>query len=285
MVKSSHSLEEGIQLLENAKDFASYVVTKYPQVNEKGELNYYLSGSLLVMLLSQAKSFDLLDTSKIPKISVIQTKSITENASNKLKLFARKIGDLDFVETSAYKQLKSYIPDVYHDPEGYFKEKEKFLFGGEGGPFMEELSESQRNIFEKSNSGKRVTCDSAKEYVLSSAVRINLNNQDYFISDPLNLFGYKFVSILKKFPYDSQKLKRDFKLIYSAFLEMYSEEELIEKSYEILTNFENANFDDNRGRENYIKKISENLSWDNSSDARSLKHFIRKIKEYSLEKS
>lgn len=282
MVKSSHSLEEGIQLLENAKDFASYVVTKYPQVNEKGELNYYLSGSLLMMLLSQAQYFELLDSSKIPEIKIAERRQIPLDLSDKLKQFARKIGDLDYVETSAYKKAKSELPDEYVEPEKYAEEKSKFLpFGGESFS-LTDFSKSSREILFQSLNSDKIICDSPKIYGEMEIAKIRLGNKDYFITDPLNFFGCKFLSILQKFPKKADSLKRDFNVLLPVFSELYSEQDLIKSTYELIDNFQNANLKQPTLIKDCFKKVKRNLFFNFDSESRTLKSFLHKLKKYDL---
>jgi len=279
MVIRTLSLEQRTQLLQDAKEFANYITIKYPQVNEKGELNYYISGSLLVMLLSQINEFEVLDPSKIPEISIIQKKEIKPELSDKLKSFARKIGDLDYVETSAYKQLKSEIPDEYFDNEGYIKEKNKFLpLNGESLSLQELPTSLRENLFE-SEKNKKILCDSAKEYDKMEVVRINLGNKNYFITEPKNLMGYKFLSLLQKFPRKVQELKKDFKILHSVLSEIYSEQELVENTYEIFRSFEKikANTEDNI--RNYVKKVNRTLIFDNSVESKEIKSFLNKLKK------
>ena len=281
MTNNTLSLEQRAQLMQNAKEFANYITTKYPQVNEKGELNYYLSGSLLVMLLSQVNEFEVLDSSKIPEIRIIQRKEIKPEILDKLKLFARKIGDLDYVETFAYKQLKSEIADEYLDNEKYIQEKSKFLpFGGEN-LSLEDLPDSLReNLFESGKS-KKITCDSAKEYDKMEVAKITLENKDYFITNPLNFFGCKFLNILQKFPKKAESLKRDFSILLPAFSELYSEQELINSTYNLIRNFQKAKPEEPNLVRDYFKKVQKNLLFNFDSESRNLKSFLNKIKNYN----
>lgn len=284
MENSTISLEQRVRLLEDAKEFANYVTTKYPQVNEKGELNYYLSGSLLVMLLSQINEFEVLDYSKIPEIKIIQKKEIKPELSDKLKSFARKIGDLDYIETSAYKQLKSEIPDEYLNNEGYVQEKNKFLpFGGESFS-LEELPVSLRENLFVSGKGNQIFCDSVKEYDKMEVAKINLGDKGCFITNPLNFFGCKFLSTLQKLPKKAESLKRDFSILLPTFSELYSEEELIHSTYNLLQNFQKAKSEEPNLIKSYFKKVENNLLFNFDSNSRNLKYFLIKVKNYDLVK-
>src|SRR3989338_8808590 len=54
-------------ILGGVEAFTGEVLDKYPQVTEDGKLNYYLSGSLGVMILLRGGKFEILDESRIPE--------------------------------------------------------------------------------------------------------------------------------------------------------------------------------------------------------------------------
>ena len=128
MAQNNLSLEERAHLQDAATAFASYVTEKYPQTNGAGQLNYYMSGSLAVMLLSQADSIDLLDSSQLPDVS---TRGLDKGLLARLADFTRPIGDFDYVETTTYKDAKKESTSYSDDPEGYSRERKKFLFSAD----------------------------------------------------------------------------------------------------------------------------------------------------------
>ncbi|HOW37243.1 MAG TPA: hypothetical protein PLK34_03275, partial [Candidatus Pacearchaeota archaeon] len=212
-------------------------------------------------------------------------KEIKPELSDKLKSFARKIGDLDYIETSAYKQLKSEIPDELFDNERYLKEKRKFLpFGGESFS-LEELPVSLRENLFVSGKDNQIFCDSAKEYDKMEVAKINFGDKDCFITNPLNFFGCKFLSILQKLPKKAESLKRDFSVLLPAFSELYSEQELINSTYILLKNFQKAKPEEPNLIKDYFKKVENNLLFNFDSNSRNLKSFLIKVKNYDLVKN
>lgn len=277
MSQNNLSLEERIHLQEAATAFASYVTKKYPQFNEDGQLNYYISGSLAAMLLSQAESVDLLDSSQLPAISTRETRILDRGLSGKLADFIRPIGDFDYVETVAYKDAKKEIPSSSDDPEGYIRERKKFLFKGGGGPSIDELPDLAKDVLAEAKSINKVMCDSVLTYGEDKVARVKVQNREYFISDPSQIFGYKVLHLMQGFGNKPEKFKRDFTVLSDALFHLYSEEELIESAYGVLVNFEDS-------MKQYGPQVSEHMAQlnDNPDFNSSIRPFFEKLKQYDL---
>ncbi len=276
MVQNNLSLEERIHLQKAAVAFASYVTGKYPQINEDKQLNYYISGSLSVMLLAQVDSMDLLDPSKLPDISIKKTRRLNKKLVSKLEDFTRQIGDFDYVETEAYRDAKDKtIPRYEMDPEGYVRERGKFLFKGGGGPSIEELPDLARDILEYRERAVKVMCDPMVTQGKDRVVRIKLKDKYYFIPDPTQIFAYKVLNLLEKFDNEPDKFKRDFPILKNAFLNMYAEEQLIRSAYEVIVKSDNA-----LGRFGYPHSKNMRKLENNPQLTSNIKDFFRKIKQY-----
>jgi len=141
-------LDDSYKLLTGVEAFANYVATKWPQVNENGEILYCFAGSLAVMLLGQADSITSIDVSYFPKIVPYQEIQIPNNFRLVLLHFTRKIGDLDFITSQIYgemlKKANAYCPD---DKEAYSLLRNRILTKGGGGLSINELPELARSCF------------------------------------------------------------------------------------------------------------------------------------------
>ena len=178
------------------------------------------------MLLSQADSIELLDPSEFPHVSIRERKSL--KGLSELAYFTRPIGDFDYVETPAYKNAKRAIPSYSKDPKGYKRERKKFLFKGGGGPSIDELPDSAKEILAEAKSGHKVMCDPVSTYGEDRVAKVTIQNRDYFIADPRQIFGYKVLHLMQNFDKKPKKFNRDFTILHDALRRLYTEEELID---------------------------------------------------------
>jgi hypothetical protein len=275
MAQNNPPLEERAHLQDAATAFASYITEKFSQVNADGRLNYHMSGSLAVMLLSQAGSIDILDSSKLPDVSIRETKRLYYSLSVRLAAFTRKIGDFDYVETRAYKDAKKKIPSYSADPEGYSREREKFLFKGGGGPSIDELPELAKDVLEIPDKMTRVMCDPVSTYGEDQVSRIRIRDREYFISNPTQIFGYKVLHLTQSFGNNPDKFKRDFTVLHDALLQLYSEEELIKSAYGVLVGFEDSMAQYGPQTSDYMRKLGSNPNFNST-----VSPFFERLKQY-----
>jgi hypothetical protein len=277
MAQKNPLLGERAYLQDAATAFASYVTEKYPQINKDGQLNYYVSGSLAVMLLSQADSIDLLDSSQLPDVSSRETRSLNGGLSAELADFTRPIGDFDYVETTAYKEAKKAIPSYSDDPEGYSRERKRFLFKGGGGPSIDELPGLAKDVLAEAKSGNKVMCDPVLTYGKDQIARVRIQNRDYFISDPSQIFGYKVLHLMQSFGNKPDKFKRDFTVLHDALSQLYSEEELIESAYAVLVGFEDLMKQYGPQASKHMRQLDQNPDFNST-----IRPFFEKLKQYDV---
>jgi len=300
MAQNNLSLEERTHLQDAATAFASYVTEKYPQINEEGQLNYYISGSLAVMLLSQVDSIDLLDSSQLPNVSTRETRSLGGGLSAKLADFTRSIGDFDYVETTAYKKAKANLPKhpdseisitdkmkAYIDGKEIpkpvdYEEREKkysdarkhFLWKGGGGPSIDELPDLAKDILAEAKSGYRIMCDPLSTYSEDQVARVKINDRDYFIVAPKQMFVYKVLHLMQSFDNKPDKFKKDFGILHDALSQLYSEDELIKAVHlEMLGYYGLEAVDDA-----YMRQLDQNPDFNST-----VRHFFEKLKKYDIE--
>lgn len=278
MTHNDPSLEERAHLQDAVVAFASYVTEKYPQINADGRLNYYMSGSLAVMLLSQADSIDLLDSSQLPAVSTRETRRLDDGLSSRLATFTRKIKDFDYVGTSAYKDAKREIPSYSDDPKGYSRERKKFLFKGGGGPSIDELPELAKDVLAEAKSGHKVMCDPVSTYGEDQVARVRIQDREYFISDPSQIFGYKVLHLMQSFGNKPDKFKRDFAVLHDALSQLYSEEELIESAYHILVGFEDSMTQYGSQASKHMRELDKNPDFNST-----IRPFFERLKRYDSE--
>ncbi|MGI6373982.1 MAG: hypothetical protein ACOX0C_01480 [Patescibacteria group bacterium] len=238
------------EILESATKFAEYLVARWPQVETdsefKGKLNYYLSGSLAVMLLSQAEEFTTVDGAQIPEIVEVQTKKIPESASRILTSFARQLGDLDYV------------------PSKHYQGNPARLRKGGGGPAFTEVPEIGLKALKQEKGQLKIMCDPVETFGEKRVAKIRVAEQDYYISRPDTMLAYKVLHLLQSFEQKPDKFNADFKKILKALQEIYSDKELEKITRQVLIDYENSlNKSPSQGSEkkesstSYGEKVSE----------------------------
>jgi hypothetical protein len=279
MAQNNPSLEERTHLQDAATAFASYVTEKYPQIDEEGQLNYYMSGSLAVMLLSQADSIDLLDSSKLPDVSTRETRNLGRGLSAKLADFTRPIGDFDFVELQPYKDGKKEIQDGYPaNQDVYSQLREKYLWKGGGGPSIDELPDLAKEVLAEAKPGHKVMCDPVSTYGEDQVAQVRIQDRDYFISDPNQIFGYKVLHLMQSFGNKPDKFKRDFTVLHDALSQLYTEEELIESAYAVLVGFEDSMAEYGPQASKHMRQLDQNPDFNST-----VRPFFEKLKQYDVE--
>lgn len=258
--------ERGL-LLESSARFAEYLTGRWPQTNdgrritleidERGtkvelpklpdsvtttpRLNYYIAGSLGTMLLAQADTITDLDEN----LEVGQTMTIPVRTREILGSFVRQIGDLDYIPTDAYRK----------DPTGLKK--------GGGGPSFDEVPENARRVLKISEGSIKLMCDPLTEYGTKRIARVVVGGKDYYLARPDTMLGYKILHILQGYERKPERFNEDFGKLLEAIRNMYSDEELISTTYQILQDYEEA-----------MRQSHNSAGWDKQYETR-LPRFIR----------
>ncbi len=256
------------EILESATKFAEYLTSRWPQVDtgrkpvveidDKGttvelpklpesietRINYYLSGSLASMLLSRAESFTEMDETQIPALAEVRTREIPESARKILASFARQIGDLDYVPTDHYKANPTRLKR------------------GGGGPSFDEVPEAGRKVLKRGENQIKVMCDPVEAYGARRIAKVNVEGQDYYVARPDTILAYKVLHLLQSYEQKPEKFNTDFRKLHGALRTMYSEEELLQITQQVLTDYEDAmeglHIRMNEGKENppaYERKV------------------------------
>ena len=206
------------KILDGAKAFTNEVLEKYPQTSEDGKLNYYISGSLGVMLLLEGKRFEVIDETRLPKIVSIAEKEIPPEAAKTLEGFVRKIGDLDFV------------------PLEEWKKSDKRMRKGGGGLKISELSETAKKVLKISEYRKAVMCDPLEAVTPHRVARVRINGKEIYITEPKMMLAYKTVHIGQSFnnAHKTDKFVSDFNAMLKGIEAIYSREELLRVTHETM---------------------------------------------------
>lgn len=236
------------ELLNSAVKFSEFLVSRWPQIDthrrftididDKGTkvtlpelpesmkteptLNYYLSGSLATMLLSQANRFTELDAAQLPNLAETTTREIPESARKMLASFSRQIEDIDYVPSDEYKENPT--PDR--------------LKKGGGGPSFAETPDNARGILKDGENRSMVMCDPVQPYGPKQVVKITVEGQDYYIAKPDTILAYKVLHIVQSYSKKPEKFNDDFDKLFTALKEIYSEEELEASARQVLTDYE-----------------------------------------------
>ena len=209
------------EILESATKFADYLTNRYPQVdNAEGiepQINYYLSGSLATMLLSQAETCIEVDE----KLTESSIREIPESTQDVLASFSRQIGDLD------------YVPTVH------YRDNPMRLKKGGGGPSFDEVPEEGLKALKRGENQFKIMCDPVDSYGVKRIAKIKVEDKDYYIARPDTMLAYKILHILQSYEQKPEKFNSDFGKLFGALGDMYTEEELEAITREILVNYEN----------------------------------------------
>ncbi len=230
--------EVQLKLLLASVDLASAITDQYPQTDEQGQLGYAIAGSLAVMLLAQARSFEELDASQIPMIVPTRQVEIPEDASTRLKMFARHLGDFDYVQTDNYKHKKDDVQKIDYktDPEGYRVGRARYLW--KGGTNLDRLSDEARDLMQLSE-GHKLFSEAVGSFVDSKAVRLDVNGKEIYIVDPRTILAFKTVHLLESFDTTSkpEKYVADLTILRESLGQVYADEELLQSTHDMLLDY------------------------------------------------
>jgi hypothetical protein len=219
--KEEEFVNEEKELIESLLIFTKYLISKWPQIDSStGNLNYYIAGSLSPILLSQVNNFTELDSEKFPQIKESSNRTISPKAKSILTSFVRKIGDLDYI------------------PLGYSKNTPKLLKISSKDTNFEGIPPEGQIGLIKSKDQIKLICDPVEVYGSDEIAKISINNQDFYINRPDNLYAYKLLNLLENYPFNPSKFNRDFPILHQAFLEIYTRDELLKTTNKVLNEFE-----------------------------------------------
>lgn len=192
------------------------------QIETKPKINYYLSGSLASMLLSQADKFYEIDESQFPIPITTTIKKIPETAGKILSSLARPIGDLDYV------------------PTDYYKNNPARLRKGGGGPSFEEPPIASQKILKREKKQLKIMCDPVENYGTNKVARINIRGRDYYITRPDTILAYKILHLLQSYEQKPEKFNVDFDKLFESLKQVYSEDELLQTTHQVLVDYEQS---------------------------------------------
>lgn len=233
------------EILESATKFAEYLTNRYPQVdNAEGiepQINYYLSGSLATMLLSQADTCIEVDE----KLTELSIREVPESTQDILTSFSRQIGDLDYV------------------PTAHYRDNPMRLKKGGGGPSFDEVPEEGAKALKRGENQFKIMCDPVESYGVKRITKIKIEDKDYYIARPDTMLAYKILHILQSYDQKPEKFNSDFGKLFGALGDMYTGEELEAITRQVLVNYENEmqnihnQFNDTDTSPAYQKKIPQ----------------------------
>ncbi|MDD4352226.1 MAG: hypothetical protein PHU71_04585 [Candidatus Gracilibacteria bacterium] len=268
LTKIIEDLPKKQEIANSATDFADYLTNKWPQLSNGRsifldiepakdcdlvvkfpelpdsiqtfpKLNYYISGSLAVMLLSQADYLTEIQENDPSQETLSRT--IPQKTHELLGSFSRLIGDLDFNDTDSHKLERKWIQQLLHtDQDEYRRQRKLKLQKGGGGPSFAELTDQARKCLIQEKNQSLIMCDPVSDYASygkNHVVKINLRGKDYYICDPRHIIAYKVLHLLQSYESKSSKFNEDFPLIIKAFEEMYEDEELTSTTFAILMEY------------------------------------------------
>jgi len=304
------------EILKSAEKLAEYLTSRFPQIDENRRmvrevddegttvelpelpesiqteplLNYYLSGSLATMLLSRAEQFTEIDESQIPAIREGPSRPIPESARQILATFARPIGDLDYVSTDSYEGKKAHVQRLYLygkvTSEEYQQLRAKFLWKG-GGPKFDEIPEEATRCLKRGERQLKIMVDPVESYGARKVAKIVVGGKEYFVARPDTILAYKTLHLLQSYEQKPERFNTDFGKLLSAMKEIYSEDELLQITTQILNDYEDAmealhyRFYEGIEAKPYLRKIPTFVKrvLDNQNITPEIRDFIEKVQK------
>lgn len=274
------------QIAASAVRFASFISQKYPQTetqdgSQEEMLSYSFAGSLATMLLSRVNSFTAIDGEQLPRVVRKEERQIPEEAREILATFARPMGDLDFVKTSYYDaRLQKANHLLSTSPEEYARERNKILTKGGGGPSFDEVPEEAKQALAMGEGQVKLMCDPVSTLGSEGVAEITIDGNKYYIARPDHMIAYKVLHLLQSYDKKPDKFNSDFGKLLQAVKTMYSEEDLVNVTEEVLDQYDNS-----------LKKVSEtfeqpfepkipemiNKVLDNENASPEIRNFLGKI--------
>lgn len=229
---------------------AEYLTTGYPQLDRentividtgKGDyitlpplpegvmvepaLNYYFAGSLATILLSQAQEVHLFHDTTGSQLDLDRTVRITPQASKLLEEFIRPIGDVDYVQTQHYFELKEAASRL--SGEEYTQGRKKYLWKG-GGPKFDEIPEDSLPLIRKTDGSMAVMVDPVEMFGPHKIAKVKVQGKEYFIVRPDAMIAYKALNLLQSYHKNPERFNTDFPRLLLALSSFYSEDELLQ---------------------------------------------------------
>jgi hypothetical protein len=248
--------------VEAAVKFALYLTGKYPQVDlartplvEQNDgttielpalpdsvvsepvLNYYLAGSLATALLSRADSIELAEATTGSNITITRVVNNTPESRAAFARFARPIGDIDFVQTANYIAHKRTLQQSVPTSE-QANERSKYLWKGGGGPTFDEVPANASLALQRSEGQFKIMCDPLETAGPLRFARIAVDGNFIYVARPDTIIGYKTLHMLQSFNQKPERFNEDFTLLHTALGELLTEEEMVESTHTILSEFE-----------------------------------------------
>ncbi len=198
-----NNADKNKKLQDSAFYLARYFTKKYPQINKRNKLVYYLGGSLSVMLLSQADEVEILEQGNQPFLAR-QKIPISLSVKKKLRNFVRKIKDIDYFYYPLDKgenQAKDFETSLIELPDEAKKVVQNSEFHSEG-DFIQDGG---------------------------NPARVSVNGEQFYIVEPLEMFHYLAHEFLYVRTDSPRKMKRaiDLNNLVSAIEDIYCREVII----------------------------------------------------------
>lgn len=243
-------------LVEPTIKLVEYLTTRYPQLDMentividtgKGDyitlpplpegmvveptLNYYFAGSLATILLSQAQEVHLFHDTTGSELDLDRTMQITPQASKLLEEFIRPIGDIDYVQTQHYFELKEVASRK--SGEEYTQGRKKYLWKG-GGPKFDEIPQESLSSIRNVDRQIAVMVDPVEMFGPHKIAKVEVQGTEYFIVRPDAMVAYKFLNLLQSYDKKPERFNTDFPKLLLAISSFYSEDELLQIAHSTL---------------------------------------------------
>lgn len=208
---------------------AECITQRWPQVSKEQTLNYYFGGSFASLLLSQTEAFTELVEEAMPQLQEVRTLNFTDQTRPLLIHLVRPIGDLDFTSVGEYDKISEGLKHRTEIP-------------------LTDIPQSAK-VCLKPN--EFINCDCVEAEVAHKVARITLGEQDYFITRPDAMVGYKLYNLLQRFDLKPSQFEDDLEALQAVLDMVYSGGEVPITTHQIFASY------DQKGRNDHWIETSE----------------------------
>jgi|GEM_PF-4419894 len=218
-------VQEQQQLVESGTKLADYVTELHPQVADE-QLNYIIGGSEGTTILSKADSFTEIRIDTLGNIVEMGVREIPDSARSALNSFARPINDLDYIVAKEGFELPG-LSKTMSVNNGIPYEKAYIPSGDMPSEAKTIIKDPMGLSFHNNES----------IYGETKAAKVTVNGKDYYVSSPDDALAYKTLDAAIRYGEKPEQFKSDIGKIFEATKGIYSEEELLNTTGNVLGNF------------------------------------------------
>lgn len=233
-------MEEDRSVEQIAQSLGEYMANVSPQLDNKGNLQYYLCGSLATMLLSNANSVEKCEVSESVVTTSQEKKDIPQDARDSLSIFARQIHDIDIINVAGNMVNNSKV-----NVDGKIKNRMLRAPVQRAIPDLERLFKDQSSFY--SAFANIDSLESERNIAKHRVAKIMIGGKELYITAPEALIAHKLEETidLSAKANDAEKYNKNIKdlaTMISGISKIYDKKELAQGIFDTIQEKENSHY-------------------------------------------